>query len=771
MISAFTKKTLLLLTFIFVISFIPTYYTEKVYAIDNCDIVPEDCTNHFTLTPDMCDTDPTNSLCGPNSPVENCPNPRFAAYLCDTGKIVCNDVPSNPYSNPNAFSCTGAGPMGPPAPGSPTSPAPTTPAPTTPTPTPDPTVPLGPPAPTTPTTVNSEKATYQLLAPILDESGNEVKTAEFPTYLRYMFIILISLASVIAVLMIVFGGVKYMTTDAYTGKQEGKEIIKRTLGGMILIIASWLIIYTINPNTVKLDATKGSIQNVKDGTPGKPVSNGTGINKDPGGQLGGPTFNTPQGGGSTPYVPPNNGGYTDPNDGYGGYIPSTSTPPTPGTPPQYTPPPPYQPGPGGTIPPIPPTSVGGWTDFETSGSNVVQVPSGGNVGNAIASGKTVLLQRGGTYNSFSVSASNVTIAYYGSGARPIVRASGDGIRINNGVSNLKIIGLHLKGDGVGGGDGIPMIGKSRSNILIEDNYIEGFSKAIGASPYPEGSIPVSNLRINRNVIVENDNGTRPQGIYTDKVNGLLIEENIFDSNGTRCKCTASTFDHNLYLQQGNTNVAVKGNIIARASSYGLQMRSGGIAENNLFLENPTTLLIDQQGRVANNVVLGTDYFTRDGTRVGGFGIEVNRVRGNNVTVENNIVAHKAAGMPANYAFSFGGIGNPCGNLPLSQYCKPPQRSSLDNVVFRNNIAYNWAGTPFDNNPNKPAPGFVNSGNSWNGGNQSSPRNLRTYVSEKLGGNGGIDAFMNEAKKQSRSNWRTQYTAAAVNDYIRQGYGR
>ncbi|MBA3285686.1 MAG: hypothetical protein H0U27_11595 [Nitrosopumilus sp.] len=622
--------------------------------------------------------------------------------------------------------------------------------------------------------------TYQLLAPILDSEGKEVKNVDFPTYLRYMFIILISLASVIAVLMIVLGGVKYMTTDAYSGKQEGKEIIKRTLWGMILIIASWLIIYTINPGAINLNSTQESIDKVNEGTPGKPGSRGNGINKNPLGPLGNVPFNTPQGGGSTPYVPPNNGGgYTDPNGGYGGYQPSTNTPSTPGgTPaPGGNPGPisgpvtgPYNPGSGGTIPTIPPTSVGGWTEFETSGSNVVKVPSGGNISNAIASGKTVLLESGGTYSSFTVKASNVTIGYYGSGPRPVVRTNGTAVSINNGLSNVKIVGLHLKGDSAGDGDGISMIGNGRSNILIEDNYIEGFSKAIVASPYPANSTPVKTLRVNRNIIVDNTDGTRPQGIYTEKVDGFLIEENIFDKNGTRCKCTASTFDHNIYLQQGNKNVSVKGNIIARASSHGLQLRSGGIAENNLFLENPINMFIDQEGRVSNNVVLGSDFFSRGSEKVGGIGIEVIRIRAHNVTVENNIVAHNRNSSPAFSAYSFGGVSNACGGeIPSS--CNPKPLSSLNNVVFRNNIEDNWPGKDFDNNPNKPTPGFVNTGNTWNGSPKSSSRDLRSYVSEKLGGSGGIDAFMNEAKKQSRKNWRTQYTADAVNDYIRLGYGR
>ena len=49
------------------------------------------------------------------------------------------------------------------------------------------------------------------------------------------------------------------------------------------------------------------------------------------------------------------------------------------------------------------------------------------------------------------------------------------------------------------------------------------------------------------------------------------------------------------------------------------------------------------------------------------------------------------------------------------------------------------------------------------------RTIGTYQLS-LGGIPTVLAFMTEARQQSKSSWRTQYTAGAVNDYIRAGFG-
>jgi hypothetical protein len=51
----------------------------------------------------------------------------------------------------------------------------------------------------------------------------------------------------------------------------------------------------------------------------------------------------------------------------------------------------------------------------------------------------------------------------------------------------------------------------------------------------------------------------------------------------------------------------------------------------------------------------------------------------------------------------------------------------------------------------------------------SNRTIATYHAS-IGGAPNYDAFMAEARNQSKSNWRVQYTADAVNTYIRTGFG-
>lgn len=50
--------------------------------------------------------------------------------------------------------------------------------------------------------------------------------------------------------MIIWGGVLYMTTDSWMGKDEGKTKILSALEGLGIALISWLILYTINPALV-----------------------------------------------------------------------------------------------------------------------------------------------------------------------------------------------------------------------------------------------------------------------------------------------------------------------------------------------------------------------------------------------------------------------------------------------------------------------------------------------------------------------------------------
>src|SRR3989344_9315591 len=74
-------------------------------------------------------------------------------------------------------------------------------------------------------------------------------TSTFPEYARYFFSIGIFVSATLAALVIIFGGIYYLISfgsGKFTG--EGKEWIKAGFLGLFLILGSYLIVYTINPD-------------------------------------------------------------------------------------------------------------------------------------------------------------------------------------------------------------------------------------------------------------------------------------------------------------------------------------------------------------------------------------------------------------------------------------------------------------------------------------------------------------------------------------------
>lgn len=101
-------------------------------------------------------------------------------------------------------------------------------------------------------------AEYTLIAPIPGPEG--VKTATgLASYLQALFPFLLSVAAGLAFVMIVVGGIFYMTSagnPAAVG--SAKERIKAALIGLLIAVSSYLIINAINPNLLTLDFS-GSI--------------------------------------------------------------------------------------------------------------------------------------------------------------------------------------------------------------------------------------------------------------------------------------------------------------------------------------------------------------------------------------------------------------------------------------------------------------------------------------------------------------------------------
>jgi hypothetical protein len=99
-----------------------------------------------------------------------------------------------------------------------------------------------------------EPTEYQLLEPLpgyVEETSPGKTTGGL--YIAGIFNFIIAVAGGMAVLVIIFGGLKYMSTDAFSGKNEAKSIIEHAIWGLLLALSAWIILNTINPDLVNFN--------------------------------------------------------------------------------------------------------------------------------------------------------------------------------------------------------------------------------------------------------------------------------------------------------------------------------------------------------------------------------------------------------------------------------------------------------------------------------------------------------------------------------------
>ena len=89
--------------------------------------------------------------------------------------------------------------------------------------------------------------------PGLTSDLNHDTAIDLGKFLMNAFNFLVAIAIVSAIVMITVGGFQYLTSAAVGSKEEAKTRISNALKGLILILLTYLILYTINPATVSLD--------------------------------------------------------------------------------------------------------------------------------------------------------------------------------------------------------------------------------------------------------------------------------------------------------------------------------------------------------------------------------------------------------------------------------------------------------------------------------------------------------------------------------------
>ena len=88
---------------------------------------------------------------------------------------------------------------------------------------------------------------------------NPENPSSLGVYLNAAIPLFIGICAVLAVIMIVIGGIQYMGSEAYSTKGAAKERMKNAILGLLLALAAALILITINPDILNTDLGSLSI--------------------------------------------------------------------------------------------------------------------------------------------------------------------------------------------------------------------------------------------------------------------------------------------------------------------------------------------------------------------------------------------------------------------------------------------------------------------------------------------------------------------------------
>lgn len=95
---------------------------------------------------------------------------------------------------------------------------------------------------------------YCLLEPIPLSNDNVVQDkVNITTYIPQAIRLGIALAGALAVIMLIFAGFQYISSEGFGKKSDAKEKIQNALLGLLLVIGSYSILYTINPELLVLN--------------------------------------------------------------------------------------------------------------------------------------------------------------------------------------------------------------------------------------------------------------------------------------------------------------------------------------------------------------------------------------------------------------------------------------------------------------------------------------------------------------------------------------
>ena len=383
-----------------------------------------------------------------------------------------------------------------------------------------------------------------------------------------------------------------------------------------------------------------------------------------------------------------------------------------------------------------------------------------------------------------------------------------------------------------GGTGLTILNNAE-NVVLQNLRIVRFAGGLvvqGAS-----TARARNILVQYNVVYDNHVTTPPpeaaapthsQGAYFSNIDDLVLKHNFFDENGHQLALprTATIFNHNVYIQGDNRSVIAEGNVLARAAAHGMQLRPFGIAENNLFLENPIAMNVGSGQNdpvyarnagswVTRNVVIGS----RDinGKTPRGFGFMF--IGGGGHLIDNNIFAHRGdTGMDRaiqlgaypgfemgfamvvdnkvynwgrdlslNFRAPLGGTLLLHGNkfhevstgapvLHLENGTQPPVISGSNRMSCASMARGEQCVAGFGSTVTTPAQLFNSLGDTTSVQGTSlfadPGRTVARYYNERRGTTTGLAGFYAESREQGGANgWACELLAPQVNDWVRAGF--
>ena len=370
------------------------------------------------------------------------------------------------------------------------------------------------------------------------------------------------------------------------------------------------------------------------------------------------------------------------------------------------------------------------------------------------------------------------ITGYGDGPRPVLVETALSYYWNANfptdfsLDHVSVIGLEFRGNYAvnpagANGTGVLLSGPMRG-ILFEDNLFSGYDSGVNVQVRQQPDDATTVFRFRRNAVVDNETF----GLLVSGGSGVVLEENLFDHNGHGGK--GPTFlKHNIYLKDVR-NAVISGNIISRGGNFGTKLSSDNpgaftdfVIENNLYYNNGIgmdhsagatgdefTTFTHERGTVRDNVFTESGRTFSNGVKQDLVGWLLNT---KDVQWTGNLFIHKSqfiTGVILNWGRHHKSItvsDNVVHNwhiqdgLTDSSYLEHKASAVIDGATFERNKV------------NRPADEY-----------HDASRTVASYFA-CIGGESDAVTFLTEARTVSKANWNAAFSAAAVNDYLRQGF--